>query len=82
MPRVSGLHQCGGWAPSGDSGVSCACSAALSAMPSLFHGTASIAPVTELRRKSTLLGAGELERLDHLGLPSRSATVTLVPAVT
>ena len=27
-------------------------------------------------------GAGELGRLDHLGLPSMSSTVTFVPAVT
>ena len=59
-----------------------ACRSALSAMPSRFHGTASIAPVTELRRNSTLSAPESSAALITLGLPSMSAIVTLVPAVT
>src|SRR5699024_9745720 len=40
--------------PRGGRGQSLACSAALSSTPSRFHGTASTAPETELRRNSRL----------------------------
>ena len=59
-----------------------ACRAALRAMPSRCHGTASIAPETELRRNSTLLAPDSSRALTTRGLLSRSLIVTLVPAVT
>ena len=51
-------------------------------MPPPFHGTASIVPLTELRRNSTLWLPDSSSALITLGLPSMSETVTLVPAVT
>ena len=59
---------------------SLACRAALRAMPSPFHGTASIAPLTELRRNSTLLAPDSSSALTTL--PPSAGSVTLVPAVT
>ena len=67
------------------SGHQLACRALLSSMAPLFHGTASIAPVTELRRKSTLLAPESSTALITwvlLWARSGSAMVTLVPAVT
>ncbi len=60
------------------------CRSALSAMPSPFHGTASTAPETELRRKSTLLAPESSEALMTApsSTPATPRTVTLVPAVT
>ena len=65
------------------SSVQFACKSALSSIRPLLHGTASIAPVTELRRNSTLLAPDSSRALTTVGpMPSTgSITVTLVPAV-
>ena len=51
-------------------------------MPSPFHGTASMAPLTELRRNRMLSTPERVAAFTTFGLPSMSFTVTLVPAVT
>ena len=63
--------------------VTVPCRSAFSSMPSPPHGTASTAPVVELRRNSTLLAPDSSLALRTVGsaeVPSRTAT--LVPAVT
>ena len=51
-------------------------------MPSPFHGTASMAPLTELRRKRMLSTPESVAAFTTCCVPLESVTVTLVPAVT